>query len=115
MRGQPPQQPMGRWSRLVAPLLVDFAAVPETGRALDVGSGTGVLALGGDEAGATTPYNNILGGDNSRFTGKIYVLGLTTRLGTNAATAANNAPNALPANAILQFGSIMTFSSTATV
>jgi SAM-dependent methyltransferase len=36
---------MGRWSRLVAPLLIDFAAVPETGRLLDVGSGTGALAF----------------------------------------------------------------------
>ena len=35
---------MGRWSRLVAPLLVEFADVPETGRVLDVGSGTGSLA-----------------------------------------------------------------------
>jgi SAM-dependent methyltransferase len=36
---------MGRWSRLVAPRLVDFAALPEAGRMLDVGSGTGSLAL----------------------------------------------------------------------
>ncbi len=36
---------MGRWSRLVAPLLVDFAGVPVSGRILDVGSGTGVLAF----------------------------------------------------------------------
>lgn len=36
---------MGRWSRLVAPRLVDFAAVPERGRILDVGSGTGSLAF----------------------------------------------------------------------
>jgi ubiquinone/menaquinone biosynthesis C-methylase UbiE len=35
---------MGRWSRLVAPRLVDFAAAPDTGRMLDVGSGTGSLA-----------------------------------------------------------------------
>src|SRR5206468_438969 len=36
---------MGRWSRLVAPLLVDFAGVPDSGRVLDVGSGTGSLAF----------------------------------------------------------------------
>jgi SAM-dependent methyltransferase len=36
---------MGRWSRLVAPLLVDFAGVPESGRVLDIGSGTGSLAF----------------------------------------------------------------------
>src|SRR5438128_2537247 len=37
---------MGRWSRLAVPLLVDFAAVPDAGRVLDVGSGTGTLASG---------------------------------------------------------------------
>ena len=36
---------MGRWSRLLAPLLVDFAGVPDSGRLLDVGSGTGALAF----------------------------------------------------------------------
>jgi SAM-dependent methyltransferase len=36
---------MGRWSRLVAPLLVDFTALPERGQVLDVGSGTGSLAF----------------------------------------------------------------------
>ena len=36
---------MGRWSRLVAPLLVDFANIPDSGRILDVGSGTGSLAF----------------------------------------------------------------------
>jgi SAM-dependent methyltransferase len=36
---------MGRWSRLVAPLLVDFSGLPDEGRALDVGSGTGSLAF----------------------------------------------------------------------
>jgi SAM-dependent methyltransferase len=35
---------MGRWSRLLAPRLVDFADLPESGRVLDVGSGTGSLA-----------------------------------------------------------------------
>jgi SAM-dependent methyltransferase len=36
---------MGRWSRLVAPQLVDFTDVPDRGRFLDVGSGTGALAF----------------------------------------------------------------------
>jgi SAM-dependent methyltransferase len=36
---------MGRWSRLVAPLLVDFAGVYDGARVLDVGSGTGALAF----------------------------------------------------------------------
>ena len=36
---------MGRWSRLVAPRLVEFARLPGQGRLLDVGSGTGALAF----------------------------------------------------------------------
>jgi SAM-dependent methyltransferase len=36
---------MGRWSRQMAPLLVDFGAVADTGRVLDIGSGTGSLAF----------------------------------------------------------------------
>ncbi len=36
---------MGRWSRLVARLLVDFTGIPNTGDVLDVGSGTGSLAF----------------------------------------------------------------------
>ena len=36
---------MGRWSRRLAPLLIDFAGVREGDRVLDVGSGTGSLAL----------------------------------------------------------------------
>jgi SAM-dependent methyltransferase len=36
---------MGRWSRLVAPLLTDFGSVPDTGRVLDAGSGTGTLGF----------------------------------------------------------------------
>jgi SAM-dependent methyltransferase len=36
---------MGRWSSLLAPLLVNFAAIDDTGRVLDVGSGTGALAF----------------------------------------------------------------------
>jgi len=36
---------MGRWSRLVAPQLVDFTNVPDRGQFLDIGSGTGALAF----------------------------------------------------------------------
>jgi SAM-dependent methyltransferase len=36
---------MGRWSRLAAPLLVEFADIADTGQVLDVGSGTGSLAF----------------------------------------------------------------------
>ena len=36
---------MGRWSRAAAPLLVDFGRIPEQGQILDIGSGTGALAL----------------------------------------------------------------------
>jgi SAM-dependent methyltransferase len=39
------EQFMGRWSRLVAPLLVEFAGINDLGRVLDVGSGTGSLAF----------------------------------------------------------------------
>ena len=38
------ERQMGRWSRRLAPLLIDFAGV-DRGRVLDVGSGTGNLAL----------------------------------------------------------------------
>jgi ubiquinone/menaquinone biosynthesis C-methylase UbiE len=34
---------MGRWSRRLAPLLVEFAALPDAGHVLDVGCGTGSL------------------------------------------------------------------------
>ena len=36
---------MGRWSRRVAPLLVDFTGIPDEGRVLDVGSGIGTLTV----------------------------------------------------------------------
>jgi SAM-dependent methyltransferase len=36
---------MGRWSRLVAHLVVDFADLPDSGSVLDVGSGSGSLAF----------------------------------------------------------------------
>jgi SAM-dependent methyltransferase len=36
---------MGRWSRLLAPTLVDFANIVNSGDVLDIGSGTGALAF----------------------------------------------------------------------
>ncbi len=36
---------MGRWSQLVAPLLIEFAGIDDLGSVLDVGSGTGSLAF----------------------------------------------------------------------
>jgi SAM-dependent methyltransferase len=36
---------MGRWSRLLAPLLIRFADFPDGERVLDVGAGTGALAF----------------------------------------------------------------------
>lgn len=54
---------MGRWSRLVAPLLVDFTDLPERCRVLDVGSGTGSLAFAIAER---TSQARVLGIDPSR-------------------------------------------------
>ncbi|MFO1090771.1 MAG: class I SAM-dependent methyltransferase [Hyphomicrobiales bacterium] len=39
------EQLMGRWSRRLAPLFIDFAQVPRNAAVLDVGCGTGSLAL----------------------------------------------------------------------
>ena len=36
---------MGRWSQLVAPLLIEFAGMDDLGNVLDIGSGTGSLAF----------------------------------------------------------------------
>src|SRR4051812_27654321 len=36
---------MGRWSAFTAPLLVTFSDLPNRGRVLDVGSGTGSLSF----------------------------------------------------------------------
>lgn len=51
---------MGRWSSQLAPLLVRFAALPTSGRVLDVGSGTGALAFSLAE---TFPNLHVLGID----------------------------------------------------
>jgi len=49
---------MGRWSRLLAPLLLEFANIPDGWRILDVGSGTGSLAI---EIAARRPHCRIVG------------------------------------------------------
>lgn len=54
---------MGRWSRLLASLLVDFSEVHDTGRVLDAGSGTGALAL---SIAKSKPYCQVLGVDPSK-------------------------------------------------
>jgi len=54
---------MGRWSRLVAPWFVDFADVPDGGRMLDVGSGTGSLA---DAVAERRTHARIVGIDPSQ-------------------------------------------------
>jgi SAM-dependent methyltransferase len=54
---------MGRWSRLVAPRLVNFTELPQGGRILDVGSGTGALAFAIAER---NPRAHVLGIDPSQ-------------------------------------------------
>lgn len=39
------ERQMGRWSRRLAPLLIDFASMAHAGRVLDVGCGTGSLTF----------------------------------------------------------------------
>jgi SAM-dependent methyltransferase len=53
---------MGRWSRKLAPLLVEFAGVQDGESILDVGSGTGVLA---SAIAAAKPSAQIVGIDPS--------------------------------------------------
>src|ERR1035438_3237969 len=54
---------MGRWSRLVAPQLVDFTDVPDRGRMLGVGFGTGALAF---TVAERKPQARVLGIDPSK-------------------------------------------------
>jgi SAM-dependent methyltransferase len=53
---------MGRWSRLAAPLFIDFARLPENGAVLDLGSGTGSLSFA---MAALRPNRRIVGIDRS--------------------------------------------------
>src|SRR4029453_13736728 len=53
---------MGRWSRRLAPLLVEFAGVGDGEVVLDVGCGTGALT---DAIGAAAPSCRIVGIDRS--------------------------------------------------
>jgi SAM-dependent methyltransferase len=53
---------MGRWSQRLTPLLVKFAGVQDGDAVLDVGSGTGVLAL---HIAAAAPSSRITGVDPS--------------------------------------------------
>jgi len=53
---------MGRWSRRLAPLLVQFAAVADGDAVLDVGSGTGSLTVA---VAAVAPTSRVVGVDLS--------------------------------------------------
>ena len=53
---------MGRWSRLLAPLFVEFAQVGEGSKVLDVGCGTGVLS---ETLASLTGASEIIGIDRS--------------------------------------------------
>src|SRR5262249_19286074 len=54
---------MGRWSRLLAPRLVEFANIPNEGRLLDIGSGTGALSF---VIGQQNPQVRVVGVDPSK-------------------------------------------------
>jgi SAM-dependent methyltransferase len=53
---------IGRWSRLIAPLLVEFSRIRDGDRVLDIGSGTGSLS---EAIAASSPSCRIIGVDPS--------------------------------------------------
>src|SRR5215831_9623787 len=54
---------MGRWSAMLAPLLVEFSGIGDRGRILDIGSGTGVLAF---SIARAKPHCQVVGIDPSK-------------------------------------------------
>lgn len=54
---------MGRWSRLIAPRLVEFAKLPDNGQVLDVGCGIGTLSFA---IAKICPQCNVVGIDTSK-------------------------------------------------
>lgn len=54
---------MGRWNRSLAPLLIDFSGLSETGPVLNVGSGTGALA---SAIASQSPQRQVVGIDRSQ-------------------------------------------------
>jgi SAM-dependent methyltransferase len=54
---------MGRWSRLIAPLMIEFAKLPDRGQVLDVGCGIGALAF---TIAEVRPHCNVVGIDASK-------------------------------------------------
>jgi SAM-dependent methyltransferase len=74
--GAPYERFMGRWSRRLAPLLVQFAGVRDGESILDVGSGTGALSTAIADAG---PSVRVVGVDPSAA----YVADANARLSTD--------------------------------
>lgn len=54
---------MGRWSRLVAPLMIEFAKLSDHGQVLDVGCGIGALTF---TIAELRPHCNVIGIDASK-------------------------------------------------
>jgi ubiquinone/menaquinone biosynthesis C-methylase UbiE len=54
---------MGRWSRLLAARLIEFANLPNEGQLLDIGSGTGALSF---VIGQQKPHVRVVGVDPSK-------------------------------------------------
>lgn len=85
---------MGRWSRLVAPALLDFTDIPDRGRILDAGSGTGSLAFAIAER---KPRAQVLGIDPSQE--YVAYAGSRNRFGSQASFEVGDAQQLRFANA----------------